>query len=430
MKKFTIPEINYDMIFIEPGEFLMGRPIPCRLETKCLGWGWKERWIDWHNIDIEKQHKVKLSRGFFIGITVVTQNQWNIIMNCKPWVEGQKEFMELEKTKDFNKISWDNRLKFEELVERYLSILKSNNINTEKRKDQLRWLEDWLYYTGEDTKYFKFGRLDRHNNRFKSIQDLYQYDLTPFKFWLKSNEKYDHNSFCMSLSDKEVDDAILKVERFKEWLKINNIQYPEEREPVLYEAPKWITDEKDFPVTNITWINSSRFIDKLNEIHKIDVFRLPTEAEWEYACRAGSKSIFCYGDDENMLDNYAHYGEERYFNETGPKKVASKLPNDWGLYDVHGNVWEYCSDFFGPYNGDIYHTSIDPKGPLKAIKVIDRGDPDDDHYWRYDLGHVIRGGSWHSEAGDCTSGSRYYDHEHLRLYKSDDCGFRIVMQRK
>ena len=94
-------------------------------------------------------------------------------------------------------------------------------------------------------------------------------------------------------------------------------------------------------------------------------FQLPTEAQWEYACRAGERAQYHFGDDEGQLDEYAWY-EKNSGGQTHP--VGEKRPNAWGLYDVNGNVWEWCADWWGP---DYYANSPldDPRGPLCAGHV-------------------------------------------------------------
>jgi sulfatase modifying factor 1 len=92
------------------------------------------------------------------------------------------------------------------------------------------------------------------------------------------------------------------------------------------------------PVQNVSWNDVQDFIKKLNELDKDYTYRLPTEAEWEYCCRAGTTTPYS----NTPLENYAHFN-----SNDGPINVQSKLPNPWGLYDMHGNVWEWCQDWYG-----------------------------------------------------------------------------------
>jgi glycine betaine/proline transport system substrate-binding protein len=97
----------------------------------------------------------------------------------------------------------------------------------------------------------------------------------------------------------------------------------------------------DFPVESVSWNDVQEFISKLNAKEGTDTYRLPSEAEWEYACRAGSTKKYCFGDDSSKLGEYAWYIDNCDY---GGHPVGKKKPNDWGLYDMHGNVWEWVQD--------------------------------------------------------------------------------------
>lgn len=145
----------------------------------------------------------------------------------------------------------------------------------------------------------------------------------------------------------------------------------------------------DLPVEQVTWEECQSFCKKLNE-RDGKLYRLPTEAEWEYACRAGTTTPFYCGETISMeqanYDGNSIYGkgiQPEYQQKTTP--VGSFPANEWGLYDMHGNVWEWCADWYGNYEtGDIK----DPIGPSA-------GDC-----------RVLHGGSWHDIPRLCRSAAR------------------------
>jgi formylglycine-generating enzyme required for sulfatase activity len=156
------------------------------------------------------------------------------------------------------------------------------------------------------------------------------------------------------------------------------------------------------PVERVSWYDCQDFISKLKSKTRGLLPRLPTEAEWEYACRAGSQSAYCFGDSEADLDQYAWYGEGTA-GATHP--VGAKRPNAWGLYDMHGNVSEWCFDF---YDESYYERSpeTDPRGPDSGEK------------------RVRRGGDYLNESYWCRSASRIYgEPENNWVW-----GFRLVLE--
>lgn len=132
------------------------------------------------------------------------------------------------------------------------------------------------------------------------------------------------------------------------------------------------------PVDNVSWVDAQRFIKQLNQKTHLK-YRLPTEAEWEYVCRAGGNDKFCGGD---TLDSLAHY-EKNSDGETVP--VAKMNPNTWGVYDMSGNVWEWVEDY--------YHS--DYKGAPTDGSAWNTAPYTNKHGGTY---RVLRGGSWHNEA--------------------------------
>jgi formylglycine-generating enzyme required for sulfatase activity len=120
------------------------------------------------------------------------------------------------------------------------------------------------------------------------------------------------------------------------------------------------------PVEMVSWDDVQEFIRKLNEKEGTDKYRLPTEAEWEYAARAGTTSVYSFGDDFEDLERYGWYDDES--GSTHP--VGQKEPNGWGLYDMHGNVNEWVLDWYGRYPGS---PATDPQGPASGVDRIYRG---------------------------------------------------------
>lgn len=168
-----------------------------------------------------------------------------------------------------------------------------------------------------------------------------------------------------------------------------------------------VTSNVEYPV-GTSWNEAIGFCEKMSKITGLNV-RLPSEAEWEYACRAGTTTPYSFGDDENSLADYAWFRANAYdINENFAHEVAQKEPNKWGLYDMHGNLWEWCSDWYVENNSST-ETLTDPNGPSTG---------------RY---RVLRGGSWFSAARHCRSASRYWL---APDGKENIVGFRVVVETK
>jgi len=164
----------------------------------------------------------------------------------------------------------------------------------------------------------------------------------------------------------------------------------------------------DHPVESISWYDCQKFIERLNNSGE-HIYRLPTEAEWEYVCRAGKFSscsegeiieLFC--DHDPSLDAVGWYCGN---SDRATHSVAQKKLNPWGLYDLHGNVLEWCQDWYGPYPAT---PQTDPTGPITGP------------------GRVIRGGSWFSNAKSCRAAARFHWSPNA---KSDFIGFRVVKEK-
>jgi formylglycine-generating enzyme required for sulfatase activity len=197
-------------------------------------------------------------------------------------------------------------------------------------------------------------------------------------------------------------------------------------ERVIGKNPAWFNKSRgggpDHPVEQVMWKEAVAFCDRLSSLPAEKeagrVYRLPTEAEWEYACRAGTTTAFHIGNalsstQANFNGNHPYGGAAPgpYLRQTA--KAGSYPANPWGLHDMHGNVWEWCQDWYDP---DYYRQSPkeDPKGPKQGVVSTDFGN---------DCFLVVRGGCWLDEARGCRSAYRF------RLMPSDPyrwAGFRVA----
>ena len=176
----------------------------------------------------------------------------------------------------------------------------------------------------------------------------------------------------------------------------------EQYERVMGENPSVYKGAKN-PVEGVSWEDAVEFCRKLSELPKEKaaghVYRLPTEAEWEYACRAGTTTKYSFGDEESQLGAYAWYDVN---SDDRAHPVGQKRPNPWGLYDMHGNVWEWCQDSYGAFPQGL---ATDPKGPSSGSSRVNRG------------------GCWLSYAGFCRSALRDGDSPTDRFFY---LGFRVA----
>jgi formylglycine-generating enzyme required for sulfatase activity len=157
----------------------------------------------------------------------------------------------------------------------------------------------------------------------------------------------------------------------------------------------------DDPVVCVSWNEAVKFCEWLSKKEK-KTYELPTEAQWEYACRAGTTTAYSFGDDPKDLGDFGWF-----FDNSGghTHPVSGKKPNPWGLYDMHGGIFQWCTDF---YDKGYYG-----KGPAKDPQNLDKADS-----------RVVRGGCWHAISRLCRSANRNWSKQDVSTY---DFGFRVVL---
>ena len=171
---------------------------------------------------------------------------------------------------------------------------------------------------------------------------------------------------------------------------------------VMGTNPSSFQGDENCPVENLSWHDAVKFCEELSKRIGQKV-KLPTEAQWEYACRAGSTGKYCFGDDVSKLGNYAWYNKNSG-SKTHP--VGEKLANSWGLHDMHGNVWEWCEDVWHEnYNG----------APTDGSAWLTGGEQNR---------RALRGGSWFDNVINCRSANRDWN---VADDRDNDVGFRVVV---
>jgi formylglycine-generating enzyme required for sulfatase activity len=211
----------------------------------------------------------------------------------------------------------------------------------------------------------------------------------------------DEDGYRLELSDFHIGVTEVTVGQFRSFVEYTGYETEAEKHKDTKTWRNAFPDQTDnHPVVCVSWNDAKAFCDWLRRKEKLP-YRLPTEAEWEFACRAGNEAAYCFGNDPKGLDDYAWY---RSNSGSKTHEVATtKMKNGLGLYDMHGNVWEWCEDRYAEkYN-------IQDKKDPKGSKLGDR--------------RVRRGGSWDSNAGDCRAAFRIGSGPASRL---NVVGFRVA----
>jgi formylglycine-generating enzyme required for sulfatase activity len=187
-------------------------------------------------------------------------------------------------------------------------------------------------------------------------------------------------------------------------------QYVSVMKAKTFSGRSYVQESANNPAVDVRWYDAVEFCRKLSDIEG-KTYRLPTEAEWEYACRAGTTTQFSFGDSYSSLGDYAWFeGNAFRVGKRYAHPVGRKKPNPWGLYDMHGNVWEWCSDYYGE---DYYSKSpsVDPMGPPTGTY------------------NCLRGGSYYSHVSRLRCSHREHRLAAPKLGSSEPSGlfgFRVV----
>lgn len=225
--------------------------------------------------------------------------------------------------------------------------------------------------------------------------------------------KISKGSFMMGSEDGDTDEVPVRQVKIGQDFYLGKYEVTQsEYEKVMGKNPSYFKDCPKCPVEKVSWDDARKFIKKLNEKNE-GTYRLPTEAEWEYACRAGTTTEFVFGhalssDQANFDGNYPYgsAGKGNYLKKT--TEVGSYQPNNWGLYDMHGNVWEWVEDV---HSGDYKGLPTDGSANLTKGDVSRR---------------VFRGGSWLVSGANLRCASR---DRNTPSVSSHSIGFRVVLSR-
>jgi formylglycine-generating enzyme required for sulfatase activity len=210
---------------------------------------------------------------------------------------------------------------------------------------------------------------------------------------------------CGDAEDDEKPQHLVKITKpfYLGLYEVTQQQYEKVMEARPWQGEEYVKEGPDYPAVYVNHDDAVEFCRRLSKQEGVE-YRLPTEAEWEYACRAGTTTSYSFGDDASKLGQYAWYGKNAWdIGEKYAHRVGQKLPNPWGLYDMHGNAWEWCQDWYAPYGSE--KVVSDPVGPAQGE------------------GRVLRGGSFLSLTSNVRSANRFNNRPVNRFYS---LGFRVA----
>lgn len=248
------------------------------------------------------------------------------------------------------------------------------------------WASDW----GDDEYGLWMGFT------YKGVKQLFRW-IEPGTFLMGSPE--DEPEW----RDDEIQHAVTLSKGY--WLAECTVTQALWRAAMVTNPSEFLGDDR--PADSVSWHTAQAFIDTLNGLKPELKLCLPTEAQWEYACRAGAQTPFSFGQqiDSSLVNfngNYPYNNGKRSKNREQTVAVKSLPPNAWGLYEMHGNVWEWCRDWYGDYPTQ---SVTDPQGPDTGVT------------------RVLRGGSWFGLGRYCRSA---YRNGHATVDASTNFGFRLA----
>lgn len=235
--------------------------------------------------------------------------------------------------------------------------------------------------------------------------------IPPGEFKMGHSKSSEELSKLLFSKAKSVDDEYLHTVRLTKPYYLGVTEVTQRQWKSVMRTEPWkdkkdIKEGDDYPATFVSWEDAQKFIEKLGQSERVSNYRLPTEAEWEYACRAGSDEIYCFGDSPQRLESYAWYEKNSMgYSKPFAHRVKLRRDNIFGLYDIHGNVSEWCLDWYGK---DYYKKSplSNPSGPITESDT-----------------RVFRGGDFANSAWLSRSAHRS---SYAPKSKNDLIGFRLV----
>jgi formylglycine-generating enzyme required for sulfatase activity len=300
------------------------------------------------------------------------------------------------------------------LSETIVETIKDDQGNVHKKEHQL----DMVLIPGGA---FKMGSPEDEEDRNENEGPQHTVKVAPF--YMAAAETTHtlymvfYNETHQGKRDKGIQDPM--VEWKEAWQKAESIDAITGPTPIYGDITMGWGDEQ-MPSLMCSWFHAMTFCKWLS-LKTGKTYRLPTEAEWEYAARAGSTGPYFFGDDPDGLEDYAWYEDNA---DEQAHKIAQKKPNPWGLYDIYGNVAEWCIDFYDP----------------KVYVARAKNNPWPNGYLDKGQVHVARGGSYESPAEECRSASRLFEEDWWRaedpqepksrwwLPKLGTIGFRVVCE--